>query len=351
MTLENNRAPLLYYTKLCASIISKPSVKPNLDLQSDTLKSGQNWWFFVLCDLEIRWMTLKNNRTPLLCYFNLCASFRSHWWIKTGATVRKRPIWVKINNFFSRLTLQFDLWPWKTIGHLYYDNSSFMHHFVAIGEFKLELQPRNTQFGSKLAIFLSRVTFKFDRWPRKSIGHIFYATLSFVHHLIAIGEFKLGLHSRNSQFGSNLGCFVPCDLGIWQMTLKNSYATSNFVHHYIIISEFKMELRSGNGEIGFWPLWLWHLTSDLDLLHGHHCDRDLWSLTLTFCMGITIVNGNNSWKFHNDTIMGTLWKRCDGQTDGQGDWTIHRAAWLQLKNNNIPVPESNISHQSFKSLL
>ena len=26
-------------------------------------------------------MTLKNNRAPLPCYFKLCASFRSHWWI------------------------------------------------------------------------------------------------------------------------------------------------------------------------------------------------------------------------------------------------------------------------------
>ena len=27
----------------------------------------------------------------------------------------------------------------KTIGHLFYATSSFVHHFVAIGEFKLEL--------------------------------------------------------------------------------------------------------------------------------------------------------------------------------------------------------------------
>ena len=40
-----------------------------------------------------------NKRAPLLCYFKLCASFRSHWWIQTGVTVRKRPIWVKFNNF------------------------------------------------------------------------------------------------------------------------------------------------------------------------------------------------------------------------------------------------------------
>ena len=41
-----------------------------------------------------------NNRAPLLCHFKLCASFHNHYWIKTGVTVRKRPIWVKINKFF-----------------------------------------------------------------------------------------------------------------------------------------------------------------------------------------------------------------------------------------------------------
>ena len=32
------------------------------------------------------------------------------------------------------------------------------------------------------------------------------------------------------------------------------------------------------------------------------CDLDLWLMTLTFCMGITSVIGNNSWKFRDDTI-------------------------------------------------
>ena len=100
-------------------------------------------------------MTLKNNRAPLLCYFKLCASFRSHWWIQTGVTVQKRPNWVKINNFFSRVTLQIDVWPWKTIGHLFYITSSFVYHFVAIGEFKLELQSEDAQFGSKSWFFLA----------------------------------------------------------------------------------------------------------------------------------------------------------------------------------------------------
>ena len=119
----------------------------------ETPNLGQNQWCFVPCDLEIWWMTLENNRAPLLCCFKLCATFHSHRWIQAGVTVRKRPIWVKIDNFFSRVTLPFDVWPWKTLGHLFYATSSFVHHFVAIGDFKLELQSGNAQFGSNSTIF------------------------------------------------------------------------------------------------------------------------------------------------------------------------------------------------------
>ena len=35
------------------------------------------------------------------------------------------------------------------------------------------------------------------------------------------------------------------------------------------------------------------------------CDLDLWPLTLTFCTDVTFVIGNNFWKFHDDTMMGT----------------------------------------------
>ena len=60
---------------------------------------NQNRWCFVPCDLEIWWMTLENNRASLLCCFKLCATFHSHRWIQIGVTVRKRPIWVKFNDF------------------------------------------------------------------------------------------------------------------------------------------------------------------------------------------------------------------------------------------------------------
>ena len=109
--------------------------------------------FFSPCDLEIWWMTQKNNLAPLPCYFKLFASFRNHWWIQTGVTVRKRQIWVIFDDFFSCVTLKFDGWPSKTIGHLFYPISSFVYHFTPIGEFKLELQSGNAQFGSKSTIF------------------------------------------------------------------------------------------------------------------------------------------------------------------------------------------------------
>ena len=67
--------------------------------------------------------------------------------------VRKRPIWVKIGDVLYRVTLKFDGWPWKTIGHLSFAVSSFVQHFIAIGEFKLELQSGNAHFGSNSTIF------------------------------------------------------------------------------------------------------------------------------------------------------------------------------------------------------
>ena len=67
--------------------------------------------------------------------------------------VQKHPIWVKIGDVLYRVTLKFDGWPWKTIGHLSFAVSSFVQHFIAIGEFKLELQSGNAQFGSNSTIF------------------------------------------------------------------------------------------------------------------------------------------------------------------------------------------------------
>ena len=59
--------------------------------------------------------------------------------------------------------------------------------------------------------------------------------------------------------------FVPCDLEISRMTLKNTSPMPH-KHHFIAICKFKLVLQSGNGLIG----WPWRLTSNLDLLYGHH---------------------------------------------------------------------------------
>ena len=136
-----------------------------LKLQSGNAKFGSKSMIFLAVWPWNLTDDLEKNRARLLCCFKLCASFHSHWWIQTGVTVRKRPIWVKIDDFFSRVTLKFNRWPWRTIGILSYAASSFVHHFLAIGECKLDLQSGNAQFGSKSTIFFSRVTFKFDGWP------------------------------------------------------------------------------------------------------------------------------------------------------------------------------------------
>ena len=183
-------------------IISNPSVSSNWSYSLEMFNWGWNLLYFVLCDLEIWLMTLENNRAPLLYYIKLCVSFQIHRCSQIWVTVRKRSIRVKIGNFLSRVILKIDEWPSKTTGHLVYTTLSFLHHFKAMGEFKLELQSGNAQFGSKAAIFLSCVTLKFDGWPWKSIGYLSYAASSFVHHFIAIGKFKLEFQSGNSQFWS-----------------------------------------------------------------------------------------------------------------------------------------------------
>ena len=97
MTPQNNRAPLLCFFKLFASFCSHWWIQTWVTVWKRLI------WVkidnFFSRDLAVWRMTLENNRAPLLCHFKLCASFLSHWWIQTGVTVWKHPIWVKFNNF------------------------------------------------------------------------------------------------------------------------------------------------------------------------------------------------------------------------------------------------------------
>ena len=88
------------------------------------------------------------------------------------------------------MTPKFDGWPRKTIGHIFYAMLSVVYHFKIIDELKLVLQSGNTQFGSKSAIFfLSRVTLKFGGWSGKTIGQHRYpwlmVSLQYLHCFIA----------------------------------------------------------------------------------------------------------------------------------------------------------------------
>ena len=106
MTLQNNRAPLLCYFKLCAAFRSHWWIQTGVK-SLETPNLGQIRRFLAPCDLEPWPMTLKNNRAPLLSNIKLYLSFHHHMWIQTGVTVRKRLSWV-----VTSVTLTFDLWPW-----------------------------------------------------------------------------------------------------------------------------------------------------------------------------------------------------------------------------------------------
>ena len=105
-------------------ITSDPSVKSNLSYSPGTPNSCQNWRFLVPRELESWWMILKNKRAPLLYYIKLCETFQIHGWNQTGVAIGKCLIWVKIGNLWSHVTLKCYRWPWKTIGHLSYAASS-----------------------------------------------------------------------------------------------------------------------------------------------------------------------------------------------------------------------------------
>ena len=168
MTLKNNIMMMIRWQEHCQNGVTDRRTDGQTDRQTEIAVLRAAWSQLKRCDRRADWRT--EGRTDR----------RTDWTIHRAA--------------WSQL---------KTIGHLYYATSSSMHHFIAIGEFKLELQSGNAQFGSKSMIFFSLVTLQFDVWPWKTIGHLFYATSSFVQHFVAIGDFKLELQSGKAQFGSN----------------------------------------------------------------------------------------------------------------------------------------------------
>ena len=188
------------------------------------LKLDSNRQFFRPCDREIWWMTSKNNRALLLYYVKLCASFQIHWWIQTGFTVQKRSIRVEIGDMLSRVTLKFDGWPWKTIRHLFYATSSFVQHFVAIGEFKYELQSGNAQSGSNSTIFRAVRLWNLteDLAKRYGTSSMLLQALCIISYPLVNSNWSYSPETPN--LGQIRRILEPCDLQIWQITFKYNRA-------------------------------------------------------------------------------------------------------------------------------
>ena len=179
----------------------------NWSYSPETPNLGQIWRFLEPCDLEIWQMTLKNNRAPLLSIIKLYASFHHHMWIQIGVTVRKWLSWV-----VTSVTLTFHLWPWTFAWTLLWSLVTTPENFMMIRWWEHSqkgVTDRRTdgrtdgQTDGQTENTICRAA-----WSQlKTKGHLFYATSSFVHHFVAIGDFKLELQSGNAQFGSNLTIF------------------------------------------------------------------------------------------------------------------------------------------------
>ena len=150
--------------------------------------------------------------------------------------------------------------------------------FQTIRGFKLELQSRNSQFGSKLAIFF--------------LSRDFETMSSFMHNLklLVNPNWSYSPETLNWVKIGDVFFFVPRDLEIWRMTLKNNMAPLLYqVKLYApfqTIGEFKLELQSRKSHFGsrleiffaVWPYspetvkiggvffaaWLWNLTDDIE---------------------------------------------------------------------------------------
>ena len=124
-------------------IISSSYVNSNWSYSPETVKLGCD-----LCDLDLwPWPFAWTLLWSLVITPENFMMIR--WWehSQKGVTDGRTDGWTE-NTICRAAWLQL-----KTIGHLFYATSTFVQHFVAIGELKLELQSGNAQSGSNSMIF------------------------------------------------------------------------------------------------------------------------------------------------------------------------------------------------------
>ena len=160
--------------------------------------------------------------------FSACLTLKFDGWTQINSNWSYSPETLNSGQnwqFLSRVTLKFYGWPWKTIGLLFYTLSSFVHHFKTKVEFKLELQSGNTQFGSKLATFRPVWSWNFmdDLGKQECTSSILHQALCIISKPWVNSNWSYSLEMLN--LGQNQQFFVPCDLEIWRIILKNNRAT------------------------------------------------------------------------------------------------------------------------------
>ena len=103
---------------------------------------------------------------------------------------------------------------------------------------------------------------------------------------------QTGVTVRKRSIRVKIGVFCPVWPWIWSMTLKNNRAP--LLCYFKLYASFHHHMWIQTG-----------VTVQKQLSCVMNCDLDLWPMTFTFCMDTTSVIGNNSWKFRDDTMMGT----------------------------------------------
>ena len=147
-----------------------------------------------------------------------------------------------------------------------------------------------------------------------------------MHHFVAIGEFKLELQSGNPQFGPKSTIFRA----VWPWNLmddlKNNRASllsttklyASFYHHMWIQTGVRIRERLS------WVMTFVTLTFDLWP----------WPFAWTSLLSLVITPENLvaiRWQEHSEKGVTDRQTETDRQTDGQTERDVLRAAWSQLK--------------------
>ena len=202
--------------------------------------------------------------------------------------------------------------------------------------------PETPPIWVKLGDFQSRVTLKFDGWPWKTIDHLFYGSYSFVHHFVAICVFKLELQSRNAQSGSIRRFLEPCDVEIWRMTLKNNRAPLLCCFQLCAWFHRPMWIQTG---VGVRKRLSWVLTSVT-------LTFDLWPWPFAWTSLLTMVIAPENfmmirWWEHGEKCVtdGRTDGQTDRQTDGQTDGLNQSYSCLvAAKNDTVKAENAKITN-------